>query len=81
MATRQNPRRLNALQLRTLTILQALARLPDAARDEETRKGREIACVRVDRVAGESALGRELVEIGVDRLVEPHPTPPRRWLR
>ena len=31
MATRQNPRKLNALQLRTLTILQALARLPDAS--------------------------------------------------
>ena len=56
------------------------ARLPDAARDEEARKGREIARVRVDRVAGEAALGRELVEIGVDRLVEPHPTPPRRRL-
>jgi hypothetical protein len=31
MATRQNSLKLNALQLRTLTILQALARLPDAA--------------------------------------------------
>jgi len=31
MAIKQNPLKLNALQLRTLTILQALARLPDAA--------------------------------------------------
>jgi hypothetical protein len=31
MASRQNPLKLNALQLRTLTLLQALARLPDAA--------------------------------------------------
>jgi hypothetical protein len=33
MATRQNPLKLNTLQLRTLTILQALARLPDAAEE------------------------------------------------
>jgi hypothetical protein len=31
MASRQTPLKLNALQLRTLTLLQALARLPDAA--------------------------------------------------
>ena len=31
MAARQNPLKLNALQLRTLTLLQALARLPEAA--------------------------------------------------
>lgn len=32
MPPKQNPLRLNPLQLRTLTLLQALARLPDAAR-------------------------------------------------
>src|SRR5437660_9808201 len=32
MPPKQNPLKLNALQLRTLTLLQAMARLPDAAR-------------------------------------------------
>jgi len=32
MPPKQNPLKLNALQLRTLTILQALARIPGAAR-------------------------------------------------
>jgi hypothetical protein len=31
MPPKQNPLKLNALQLRTLTLLQAMARLPDAA--------------------------------------------------
>jgi hypothetical protein len=31
MAPKQNPLKLNPLRLRTLTVLQALARLPDAA--------------------------------------------------
>jgi hypothetical protein len=31
MPTRKNPLKLNALQLRTLTLLQALAQVPDAA--------------------------------------------------
>jgi len=34
MAPKRNPLNLNALQLKTLTLLQALARLPDHARPE-----------------------------------------------
>ncbi len=33
MAPKHNPLKLNPLQLRTLTVLQALSRLPDAARE------------------------------------------------
>jgi hypothetical protein len=34
MATKTNPLKLNPLQLRTLTILQALARIPEAAEQD-----------------------------------------------
>ena len=47
MAIRQNPRKLNALQLRTLTILQALARLPDAA--EQGPETGEVTITRFPR--------------------------------
>lgn len=44
MANRKNPLQLNALQLRTLTILQALARVPEAV-EQGTEEG-DIKIVR-----------------------------------
>jgi hypothetical protein len=44
MANKKNPLGLNALQLRTLTVLQALARVPDAV--EQGTEGGAIKIVR-----------------------------------
>lgn len=64
MTPRHNPLKLNALQLRTLTILQALARLPGVAQRGE-RAG-EIAITRFPPPHGDHFHLGEAVVMGRD---------------
>ena len=71
MAPKQNPLNLNPLQLKTLTLLQALARIPDNARPAEGPGELLVGSMPVRRMAIISIWATRWYDQGRDRAEKP----------